>query len=167
VFYGYAHLSIPPAALKYWFGVDDPTGLTSSSMIGTSSSGTADVSVGSDGSLLVDVANMTFTKRSVRVKAGTLVPRRPTNVASHRITATRGKVTYDKATSRGSKVRSYVAKCLAVDGSRTKTGTADATDRRVVVRHLHAGVAYDCRVKATSRAGASRWSASDRMPRRP
>ena len=167
VFKGYAHLTIPPAALKYWFYVDDPSSLTSSSMIGTSPTGTVDVSVGSDGSLLVDVANMTFTKRSVRVKAGTLVPRRPTNVASHRVTSTRGKVTYGKAQSRGSRVRSYVAKCVAADGSRSKFGTADATERRVIVRQLRAGVAYDCKVKAKSRAGASRWSAGDRMPRRP
>lgn len=165
VFKGYAHLTIPPAALNYWFHVDDPSSLTSSSMIGTSGSGTVDVSVASDGSLVVDVNNMTFTKRAVRVKAGTVVPRRPTSVASHRLASTRGAVTYHKATPRGSKVRSYVARCIATDGSQTKTGTGGAADRRIVVRHLHSGVVYQCQVRARSRAGAGPWSTKDRMAR--
>ncbi len=162
VFVGRAEFRLPNAMLQRLYNVDDPGSLTASAFRVTAGSGpapTVNVSVGS-GEVHVTIANITFSKRKLRIK-GDMRPRKPRDVRAARGTATIGIVRFRKALPRGSKVRGYRVLCLS--GGQVRRGKAGASPVRI--RNLTPGRSYRCSVRATSRAGLGR-AASFRLPAR-
>jgi hypothetical protein len=158
VFHGFVHLRIPNAFLRNAYGIDDPATLTSAGLdpeLSGSGSGTVTVTPEADGAaLLVDATNLTFSARTLRLHQGALKPHRPTQLTAKRKAAHRAKLRFHASTARGSKVTGYLARCV---GGSDKV-LAKRHGSPVKVKGLRAGVAYDCRVRATSKAGKSPWS---------
>lgn len=169
VFRGRSELRIPNAFLREAYGVPNPATMTGSSLA-TSVSGTGagvvDVYQEPSGTAMrVDVRNMTFSLRALRVRRGVIVPTRPTELRSKRVAVHRGRVAFTAAKPRGAKVTGYRARCRVVRGTHVVRGTSDRSP--VVVRRLKKGRAYRCTVRALSRAGAGPWSKAVRLRARP
>jgi hypothetical protein len=164
--HGFFHMEIPNAFLRETYGVDAPATMTSSGLAPTIGSGTVTVAQSADeSSMLVDAADITFSRRTLRVKRGVITPTRPTDVRATRTAAHRGRVGFDAAKARGSRITGYKARCEARRGDHVVTARADSSP--VVVTDLHDGVGYDCQVRAGSRAGPGRWSEPDGMSGQP
>jgi hypothetical protein len=166
LFRGFARVRIPNAFLKAVYEIDAPATLTSAGLSpDLSGSGAGTVTVADTGTaLVVDARGMTFSARSIKVHRGTIVPTRPTNVAAKRTGATTAKLTFKAATARGSKVTGHLARCVA------RTGTHVVTDREYngtpqYLSGLRRGVAYDCTVRGTSKAGPGTKSVVVRVPK--
>ena len=163
VFKGFAHVRLPNAFLKEVYEVDSPATLTAAGLAPTTGSGT--VTVTDTGSALaVDVENMTFSARRVKIKRGVITPRKPTSLAAKRTGANTAKLTFMAALPRGSKVTGHAARCVAV------TGTHVVTDKELdgppqYISGLRRGVAYDCKVRGLSKAGPGAWTAAVRVPK--
>jgi hypothetical protein len=171
VFDGHVHMRIPNKFLRVVYGIDDPASMTSSGLSADytgadTSAGTTTISQDpGDDAMLVDATGLRFSAKRLHVRVGNITPTRPRDVRAKRVAVHRGKIAFDRSHSRGSKVIGYTAKCVARTGSDVET--ARGSDSPVVVRGLTAGVAYDCKIRARSKAGPSRWSGVDRMPGRP
>jgi hypothetical protein len=164
---GSIHFRVPYVMLREDFGIPNPETMTTGSMTGTVNSATATFAIAQDpdgGGIFVDVGGFTFTKRTIKVMAGTITPTRPTITAATRPALHRGHLTHTLSTPRGAKVTGYVARCVAGDTAITATGAA--TSKGITVYGLRAGVGYTCRVAATSKVGRSRWSTTATIPRR-
>jgi hypothetical protein len=165
VFHGFVHLRIPNAFLRNAYGIDDPATLTSAGLdpeLSGSGTGTVTVTPEADGTaLLVDATNLTFSARTLRLHQGAIKPHRPTHLTAKRKAAHRAKLRFHASTARGSKVTGYKARCIGGSDKVLAKGHASP----VKVKGLRAGVAYDCRVRATSKAGKSPWSHRVRVRR--
>jgi hypothetical protein len=166
LFRGNVKVRIPNAFLKTVYEIDAPATLTSAGLSpDLSGTGAGTVTVTDAGTaLVVEGKDMTFSARSIKVHRGTIVPRKPTNVAAKRTGATTGKLTFTAATPRGSKVTGHLARCVA------RTGTHVVTDREYngppqYISGLRRGVAYDCTVRGTSKAGPGTKSVVVRIPK--
>jgi hypothetical protein len=163
---GSIHFRLPYVMLQEDFGIPDPSTMTPGSMTGTVNGTTASFDVAQDpdgGGIYVDVSGFTFTHRTIKVKAGLITPTRPVITSTERSSATQGVVRHTLSTPRGAKVTGYVARCAS--GRSVVKGTGARTARGVVVRGLHAGWAYTCTVRATSKVGPSRASVAATLPR--
>ena len=172
---GRAELRIPNAFLKEVYGIPDPGTMDGTSLVATGSAATSgSVTIkqepGKD-AMRVDVDGITFSMRTLKVKTGTITPRRPTDVSAARFSPDRGRVEFGRAEARGAEVTGYRVRCVSLDGddvARTRdVATGDGSEFAAVVTGLRRGSAYDCRVRATSKAGPSPWSRADRMAARP
>ena len=161
LFQGFAHLRIPNLFLRRVYGIDDPRTLTG---VGLETSGTgaaATVMVSREaggGAMLVDITDMIFSRRRVRISRGVITPTKPKDVRARRVAPNRAKLRFTESKRRGSKITGYKASC--VRGATTMSGRA--TSSPVVVKGLTPGVKYVCRVRALSKAGPGPWSAKDR-----
>lgn len=165
VFQGFAHLRIPNKFLKQTYGIDDPSSLTSAGLDPTVSGGGETVVVMQEpggGAMLVDITDLTFSRRLVRINRGTITPTKPRNLVAKRTSPTRGKLVFDRAKRRGSRIKHYLGRCER--GSSVVTATARRSP--IVVTGLVPRKAYECRVRAVSKAGPGGW-AKDRLPGRP
>ncbi|HSJ20713.1 MAG TPA: fibronectin type III domain-containing protein [Nocardioidaceae bacterium] len=170
LFKGSSELRIPNAFLKESYGIPNPATMTGVSLAPVVSGGVGTIRVSQSAAgdaMLVDVEDVTFSTRVLRVRRGTIVPTRPTNGRAVRVAPHRGRVAFTKSRPRGAKVIGYRARCVAVRGTHVVTATKTVPTSPVVVRKLRSGRAYDCKVRATSRAGASPWSTAVRMRARP
>jgi hypothetical protein len=170
LFRGSSELRIPNAFLKETYGIPNPATMTGVSLAPAVSGGVGTVRVtqaASGDAMLVDVDDVTFSTRVLRVRRGTIVPTRPTNARAVRVAQGRGRVAFTESRPRGAKVTGYRARCVAVRGAHVVTATRREPASPVVVRGLRSGRAYDCKVRATSRAGAGPWSQTVRMRARP
>ncbi|HET7530139.1 MAG TPA: fibronectin type III domain-containing protein [Mycobacteriales bacterium] len=171
VFHGFVHMRIPNRFLRTVYGIDDPASMTSSGLTADytgadTSAGTTTISQDAgDDAMLVDATGLRFSAKRLHVRVGSITPTRPRDVRASRSAVHRARVAFDRSRSRGSKVTSYTVRCVARSGSDVET--ARGSGPPIVVRGLTAGVAYDCRVRANSKAGHSRWSSADGVPRRP
>jgi hypothetical protein len=168
VFEGFVDLRIPNKFLRETYGIDNPATMTSSGLVvtGDGSAATATVSQESSGdAMLVDIDGMRFSARAVRIKRGVITPTRPKNILAIRTRARRGKVKFGPATARGSRITGYKARCVPRKGSDVESASGSGSP--LVVTGLRRGVAYDCRVRALSKAGAGKWSVSVKMPAKP
>ena len=160
---GFAHVRIPNAFLREVYGIDMPATMTGSGLVAGvngSSAGSGTVTVtqeSGDDAMLVDITGVTFSARVMRIKRGTIVPTRPTDLRARRITTYRGRVGFDAARPRGSRITGYRVRCEARRGS--DVAAATGTTSPVEVRGLVKGIPYDCRVRALSKAGPGPWSA--------
>lgn len=161
---GFARHRIPVSFLDEVYGIDDPASLTSSGLtVELSGGGSGSVTSFVDGgAVVVDATGLSFSRRTIRIDAGHVTPRRPTDVTAIRVGPARARIVYDGARSRGSSITRHVARCVAVDGDDVARSSVRG-DRRIVVRGLDAGVEYRCRVRAVSAAGPGRWSAPARL----
>jgi hypothetical protein len=155
VFHGFYHVIMPNAFLVD-MGIDDPSTLSSSGMAvslgsGTGTSSVSTVPIG----VQVDVAGLTFTHRTVKVKRGNILPTRPTNVQTHRRGSTHATVSFHAARARGSHIRHYAVVCAAAHHTSRK---GSARRSPVWVKGLASGVAYRCKVRAVAKVGPGAWS---------
>ncbi len=161
VFLGHANIRLPNQVLRDLYGIPNPATMTAGSFVSTSTSGTTTSAPSGDGWDIV-LDGMTFSKQHLRMTTGTIVPTRPGKLDAVRTGVRRGKV-WAASSPRGAKVTGFSARCVA--GSDVVTATGKTSP--VVVGGLRAGKAYDCRVRALSRAGKSPVSAVVRIPARP
>ncbi|HJQ06517.1 MAG TPA: fibronectin type III domain-containing protein [Nocardioides sp.] len=161
VVHGAIHFRVPYVMLRDDFGIPNPETMTAGSLTGTVNSATATFNIQQDpdgGGIFVDVSGFTFTKRTIKVMAGTIKPTKPVITKAKRVSGRRIWLTHTLSKARGAKVTGYVARC--VNGSSVLTGTAAASATGIGVSGLKAAKAYDCRVAATSKVGRSAWSAA-------
>jgi hypothetical protein len=161
---GHGELRIPNAFLKEVYGIPDPATMTDSGLLPSlSGKGSGTVNAAQEAgstAMLVTYDNVTFSARTLRIETGVITPTRPTQVSATRTAARRGFVDFDPSKARGAKVTGYAARCLAVRGDDVITAAADNIVR---LEGLRKGVAYDCKVRATSKGGPSKWSEVVRM----
>ena len=162
---GHFEAVLPNDFLRENFFIPDPGTMTTASLAvaGGGPVSTTTVTKATPASPVeVEVTDMTFSTRRLRVQTGTVVPTRPGNLRATRTSTRAGRLDYDLATPRGANVTGYRARCVPASGSSvTATLRDDASPLRVT--GLTSGRTYWCRVRALSRAGAGPWSASDRM----
>lgn len=170
IFRGFQKLRLPNRMLREVYGIPDPATMTPGSLSSSVSGGVGTISTwqeAGDDAMHVDVSGVTFSARRLTVRRGTIVPTRPTNVRAVRVTAHRGRLAFTLSRPRGARVTGYRARCVIVGGSSVVLAEKSEPTSPVVVRGLRARTAYDCRVRATSRAGLGPWSAVVRMRARP
>ena len=168
VFTGQVRWRIPYAMLTEEFGVPNPKTMVASSLSGavTRPDGTASpatFSVVNDTvgkAMVVDVSGVTFTRKVLQVRRGVITPTRPTQVSASRTSKHKGFVDFDPSSPRGAKVTGYLGRCVAVRGDDVRTASSDNIVRFTGLRE---GKPYDCKVRALSAAGPSKWSESVRM----
>ena len=185
-FVGELKLRMPYALFRQRFEVPDPDTLPVSSLVGTTTGGGADGTwaITKDTTDRVFVARVTgiaypdtvaargFARaesttqvRVLRVKRGVITPYAPTSLSAKRTAAHRGRVAYAAARARGARPTGYVVRCVNLAGTHTVAVSDGASP--TVVTGLRSGRAYDCRVRAKSKAGAGAWSVKVRIPARP
>ncbi|WP_183406995.1 fibronectin type III domain-containing protein [Nocardioides marmorisolisilvae] len=159
VFHGNQQLRLPNSMLREVYGIPDPDTMSPGSLatsLGGSGTGTITVHPEADHTgVVVYVTGVTFSTRTVRIKRGIIVPLAPTHLSSWRISAASGRIYFTKATPRGSRVTSYLARCQ--HGSSVKTANGYSTG--VTFSNLARNTSYSCRVRARSKAGYGPWSA--------
>jgi hypothetical protein len=169
VFRGHFETVLPNDFLHENFFIPNPATMTSSSLAvagGGPISNTSITKASPSAPMEVEVTDMTFTIRQLKVKTGTVVPTRPGDPSGTRVAAHRGRIGFETSTPRGAKVTGYKAACESAGGhSVSATRFEDASP--VTVTSLREGVRYTCRVRALSKAGPSAWSTEVVVPRNP
>lgn len=162
-FYGHANVRLTNNVLRQLYGIPNPETMTPGSFTSTATSGavTSAPEPGGD-AWAITLDGMTFSKQHLRLTRGTIVPTRPTGVAAKRLAIHRGKV-WGISTPRGAKVTGYVVTCER--GSEVLRATGRTSP--ITITGLRAGRAYECQIKALSKAGPSRNSVVVRLPARP
>ena len=168
VFQGLAEFKLPFPMLRRLYHVDDPASLGPGAFSVTGAGGAAITSVTVDPTgetVRVDIDGITFSKKRLRITGDTR-PTRPRNVTADRVAPTRGKIRFDPADSRGSRVREYRAYCRHQSGAGDFFSFREDEGSPLVLRGLKPGLRYECTVRARSRAGFGP-AARVTMPRRP
>jgi len=164
VYVGRAELRLPNGFVREVWGVPDPATMTSTSLAATLGSGTGNVNIyqesGAD-AMRIDLSGVTFSKRRLQVTLGNIKPTRPSITKTKRVTGAKGRVTFTNSRPRGAKVLGYTARCV----SGRHVVIAQGSYPTVVVKGLKRGRAYDCKVRAKSKAGPSRYSKVKRLPK--
>lgn len=185
-FRGEFKFRLPYSLMRQRLGVPDPDTLPVSLLSGTTSGSGIDGTwtITKDASARVfyaevvgvtypdTVSGRTFLRaasktqvRTLRVKRGVIVPFAPRSVSAVRTTTSRGRLSYAAARARGARPTGYSVRCVNLAG--THVVTASDTASPTVVTGLRTGKAYDCRVRAKSKAGPGIWSAKVRLAARP
>jgi len=157
LFVGGARFRLSYAMLRSEFGIPDPDTMGASSLSGQVTANTTGTTASfhfmqdpNGGGMIVDVNGMTFSRKIIKVRRGTIVPKAPGSLVGKRINAHRARLSFTKARARGARPTGYLARCRPAHGP-TVTGRAGHSP--VVVRGLKAGRHYTCMVRATSKAG--------------
>ena len=171
VFQGEVRFRMPYGMLRDSFGVPDPSTMVASSLAGTVNGGTTigTFTVFHDpdgGGMFVDITDLTFSVKRIKVKRGVITPRRPTELRATRLDAHVGRVGYTLAQPRGAKPTGYKIRCVS-GGGHVVTNRKYEPTSPIRAFGLRKGVAYTCKVRATSKAGDGTWSLGIRMPARP
>jgi hypothetical protein len=180
---GHAEMRIPNRFLRMAYGVPDPSTMTGSSLQVTGSGAGAATSIAQEpatDSMRVLIDGVTFpdigvgdgelrqqaaasSMKTLRVKRGVIKPTKVGVAQTKRVTPGKGRVTAQKAKARGAKITGYQAKCTS--GRITVTGKSRT--RTVVVKGLKPGRAYQCKVRALSKAGPASYGGKKRLNARP
>lgn len=115
------------------------------------------------GGMMIDASGFTFSKKRIRVEATTITPTKAPIQKANRKTARKGVLVHALAAPRGAAVTGYAAKCKA--GKHVVKGNGEKSSTKVKVKGLKGARAYDCRVRAKSKAGPGKWSAAVRLKR--
>jgi hypothetical protein len=158
VFNGFWYAVLPNGFLVD-MGINDPSTLTPAGISASVGTGTVTVTPGPT-STEIAITGITFSRRTVHIKRGTITPNAPTRLSTRRASATVAYITFRAARPRGSYVRSYEARCLARHHA-TRYGTR--TRSAVKVTRLARGVRYVCQVRAKAAVGYGRWSSGRRL----
>ena len=114
--HGDFYLRIPAAFLSTYWGINDPSTLSTDGLNASIGAGGGTLAVTVEpGNAAVDVqiSGMTFSRRHLKIKLGVVTPRAPKNVKARRVSGTTGKVTFTKSRPRGQKVIGYKLSCKA------------------------------------------------------
>ncbi|QZY29715.1 fibronectin type III domain-containing protein [Nocardioides coralli] len=169
VYRGHFEAVLPNDFLRENFFIPDPGTVTPASLVvaGAGPISSSSVVKSTPASPAeIEVTDMTFSVRRLKVRTGKVVPTRPTNLRASRTAARTGKVGYDKAKPRGAKVTGYKARCVSPRGA-VETAKRKKNKAPVTVRGLSRGTRYTCRVRALSRVGPGPWSGKVNLARRP
>ncbi len=107
VVHGDFYLRIPAAFLSTYWGINDPSTLSTDGLNASIGAGGGTLAVTVEpGNAAVDVqiSGMTFSRRHLKIKLGVVTPRGPKNVKARRVSGTTAKVTFTKSRPRGQKV---------------------------------------------------------------
>ena len=151
-FIGSAEFRFPFAMLSRLYEVDDPASLAAGSFTisGTGAAATTVVDIDSGGHVVhVAIEGMTFSKHRLRI-TGDMRPGGVRNLKATRVSGTVGKLKFDPAKSRGSKVRGYKATCRSDSGL---VASGSANDSPLKATGLSRSVKYRCTIWAKSRFG--------------
>lgn len=182
---GRSELRIPNAFLRLAYGVPNPELMTGSSLTVTGGGTAATTSVtqeAGDDAMVVLLDGLTFpdvhvadhtyrghlragqsSMKVVRVKRGVLTPGKPGITVAKRLAPGKARVTFTQAKARGARVTGSEAVCIGRGSTVSERGSSPS----IVVTGLKAGRAYDCKVRALSKAGPGRYSASKHLAARP
>jgi hypothetical protein len=174
-FHGFYDLQIPDAFLQD-MGIDEPSTMTSSAVAGAASSGTVSLTPQGD-EMHLAVTGIVFpsnpstghlreahpaaqakrfnSQRQVKLERGTVTPSRPTKPHAARKSSSRARITFTKSRARGSRIRSYQARCQAHGLPIRK---ASGNRHGVTIKSLASGRSYSCQVRAHAKAGYGHWS---------
>jgi hypothetical protein len=168
VFKGFAKVRIPNAFLKAVYDIDAPTTLTSAGLAPSlGGSGGGGVTVTDAGSaLVVNATDLTFSARTIKVKRGVIVPTRPSNLTAKRTSTHKAKLSFTGAKARGSKITGYTARCVARTGTHVVVDN-ESSGSPQYLEGLRTRVAYDCKIRAKSKAGPGHYTATVKVPRAP
>lgn len=158
VFQGFWDAVLPNAFLVD-MGINDPSTLTSAGISASVGTGTVTVTPGPS-STEISITGITFSRRIVHIKRGTITPATPLYLRTHRTSATVGELGFHAAKPRGSFVRSYQGRCWAKHRT-TRFGTARRSPLKV--SSLVKGVSYMCQVRAKASVGYGPWSRSRKL----
>jgi hypothetical protein len=153
VVHGDFYLRIPAAFLSTYWGINDPSTLATDGLNASIGAGGGTLTVTVEpGNAAVDVqiSNMTFSRRHLKIKLGVVTPRAPTHVKAVRTGGSTARVTFKKSKPRGQKVNGYRLSCKPAYG---KTVTAKSRRSPLLVKTLVSGQAYTCRLRGHSKAG--------------
>jgi hypothetical protein len=166
---GHFETVLPNDFLRENFFIPDPSTMTPASLVVAGGGPISTTTVRKDSAsspMEIEVTDMTFTIRKLRVRTGTVVPTRPTDLRASRVAARVGKVGYDLAQARGARVTGYLARCVSPGGDVVKARRAGNASP-VRLEGLQRGTRYTCQVRAQSKVGPGPWSGKVALPRRP
>ena len=158
-FVGYFHLLIPDSFLESVYGVNDPATISTSGVAASIGSGTVTVTQ-QPGALEVDITGITFTHRTLIIRAGVITPAAPRGVRARRTGTHTGRIAFSPARPRGAKVTGYEVTCRSGHSKVTARGRRSP----VKIKGLRAALGYRCTVAGTSKPGLGASSAAARMP---
>jgi hypothetical protein len=153
--------AVLPNAFLVDMGINDPSTLTSAGISASAGTGTVTVTPG-PASTEIAITGLTFSPRTVHIKRGSITPSAPSDLKTRRASATVAYISFRAARPRGSYVRSYQARCMALHHP-TRYGTSSRSP--VKVTGLTPGVSYVCQVRAKASVGYGRWSSSRKLAR--
>jgi hypothetical protein len=157
VFEGFFYAVLPNAVLVA-MGINDPSTLTPVGISASVGTGTVTVTPGPT-STEIAITGITFSKRTVHIKRGTITPNAPTALTTRRASATVAYLNFRAARPRGSYVRSYQGRCYAVIANpHHPTRYSTSTRSPVKITSLTRGVGYYCQVRARASVGYGPWS---------
>jgi hypothetical protein len=164
---GFVVQDLPYALVKQVMHVDDPASLVGGGVLATlSGTGGGTISITADdatGVVHVAAVGLTFSKRTITIRRGVIVPRAGVVKAAYRTTVkTRVRVGVAAGVSRGSRVTGYQARCYALRGTtlryvRTATLGVGHGLTLTVLNVGTSGTRY-CQVRVSSKAGWGPWS---------
>lgn len=163
---GQARFRIPYPLLEDGFGVPDPETMVASSIVGSINGNRARFDFSQDpdgGGVYVDIAGVTFSNKTIKVKRGAITPTRGKLTSAKRKAPHKAKLRLEKSTPRGAKVKGYRARCVSGRSVETAKSGRKAFRTGMVVRGLTPGRTYKCQVRALSKAGPGRWSRAKRV----
>jgi hypothetical protein len=169
VFHGHFETVLPNDFLHENFFIPSPGTMTPGSLAVAGSGPVSITSITKDSAtdpMRIDVSDMTFTVRKLRVKTGVIVPTRPRGLTAKRVSAHKARLAYELARPRGARITGYAARCVSPEGDK-QAAKLSGNESPLKATELREGVRYDCRVRALSKAGPGPWSAEVKVPRRP
>lgn len=153
--------AVLPNAFLVDMGINDPSTLTSAGISASVGTGTVTVTPGPT-STEIAITGITFSRRTVHIKRGTITPNAPTGLRTRRASARVASLTFHAARPRGSRVRSYEARCRAANHT-TRYGIGSRSPLKVT--SLTRGVSYVCQVRAKAAVGYGPWSRGSKLAR--
>lgn len=163
VFQGHMEVRIPNEFLRRWYGIPNPELMTTESLdpeMSGRAAGSGTISVTQDtagDATVVLIDGVTFSHRVLRIKRGVIVPTRPGNFITHRITPSSSELFFTNAEARGAKVRGHEARCTPTRGNKPVV-TELGGSAPIIIDGLAPGTKYDCHVRGLSKAGPGPWS---------
>jgi hypothetical protein len=163
---GQARFRIPYSLLESSFGVPDPETMVSSSIVGSVNGNPADFDFTQDpdgGGVYVDIAGVTFSNKTIKVKRGKITPTRTKLISAKRKAPQKAKLVFERSTPRGAKVTGYQARCVSGRSVETAKAKRRAFRTGMVVLGLTPGRTYSCAVRALSKAGPGKYSKAKKV----
>jgi Fibronectin type III domain len=153
VFRGLYRATYSAFHLNRYYEIDDLASLDDASVIVLGAAGaTSEVTVLED-AVRVTISELTFSERKVKIGILGVTPTKPANLRARRVGADRARLSFEPASSRGSSVRDYKAVC--VPRGEGEDRIAKAPSPPIAVKGLQPDTAYECKVRARSKAGNS------------
>jgi hypothetical protein len=167
---GRLQVRLPYPLLQLLYRIPDPASMTPTSLRIAGAGAGAQTTFTNDpvgGGVLVDVTRIRFADggsvRRVAIRRGAVTPTRPVITSAVRTNQRRGVITWTASTPRGAAIQGYESRCSATETHHVLVDPAGPDEgwEKFVGLRLEP---YDCKVRALSAAGPSRWSATARIP---